>query len=120
MGKYFNLGENIHDLTWFNKRYLGLTGEHYHFEKQICSQKKKQHFPKHEQSISDIQDEHLMEFSEQKFFISAVWCYGTIRVEKYNLFMTAHEKKTLTSHSFIEIELKTFITETVIAKSEFV
>lgn len=40
MGKYFNLGENIHDLTWFNKRYLGLTGEHYHFEKQICSQKK--------------------------------------------------------------------------------
>lgn len=57
--------------------------------------KKKQHFPKHEQSISDIQDEHLMEFSEQKFFISAVWCYDTIRVEKYNLFMTAPEKKRL-------------------------
>ena len=82
--------------------------------------KKKQHFPKHEQSISDIQDEHLMEFSEQKFFISAVWCYDTISVEKYNLFMTAHEKKTFTSHSFVEIELKTFITETVIAKAEYV
>ena len=36
-----------------------------------------------------------MEFSEQKFLISAVWCYATIRVEKYNLFMTAHEKKRL-------------------------
>ena len=36
-----------------------------------------------------------MEFSEQKFFISAVWCYDTIRVEKYNLFMTAPEKKRL-------------------------
>ena len=61
-----------------------------------------------------------MEFSEQKFLISAVWCYDTISVEKYNLFMTAHEKKTFTSHSFVEIELKTFITETVIAKAEYV
>ena len=34
--------------------------------------------------------------------------------------MTAHEKKTFTPHSFIEIELKTFITETVITKSEYV
>ena len=82
--------------------------------------KEKQHFPKHKQSISDIQDEHLTEFSEEKFFISAVWYYHTIRVEKYNLFMTAHEKKTFTPHSFIEIKLKTFITETVITKSEYV
>ena len=30
-----------------------------------------------------------MEFSEQKFSISAVWSYDPIRVEKYNPFMTA-------------------------------